>query len=300
VGESGCGKSVTAQAILQIIPHPGKITNGEILLSLDHPDENVESINLTAMHPRGKEIRSIRGKDIGMIFQEPMSSLSPVHTVGSQIIEAIHLHQDISSEDARARAIDLLGKVGIPKPEQRVDAYSFELSGGMRQRAMIAMALSCQPSLLIADEPTTALDVTIQAQILEVMQRLQEDFGMSILLITHNLGVIAALAHRIVVMYLGKIVEVGTKTQIFENPLHPYTRGLLNSVPKIGKTRGQELSTIKGVVPPPFTQVKGCAFHPRCNNAMPGICDQDFPETQEIEAGHTVACYLYSEDLEIK
>jgi peptide/nickel transport system ATP-binding protein len=253
-------------------------------------------VDLTELDPRGREIRDIRGQDVAMIFQEPMTSLSPVHTVGSQIMEAIRLHQRATKEEARLRAIEMLGLVGIPCPELRVDAYSFELSGGMRQRAMIAIALSCNPSLLIADEPTTALDVTIQAQILELMQQLQQELNMSILMITHNLGVIAALSHRVAVMYLGRVVEQAPKEAIFSNPQHPYTQGLLHSVPRIGETKGKRLWAIQGVVPHPYARVSGCAFHPRCPQFMPGVCDQDLPPTVEIAPEHTVACYLYNSE----
>jgi peptide/nickel transport system ATP-binding protein len=293
VGESGCGKSVTAQAILRIIPKPGLITQGQILLHRSTAPGSSEEFDLAQVDATGQQIRSIRGKDIAMIFQEPMSSLSPVHTVGAQIIEVIRLHQTVTKAEARQRAIQALRLVGIPRPEMRVDAYSFELSGGMRQRAMIAIALACRPSLLIADEPTTALDVTIQAQILELMQRLQQEMGMSILLITHNLGVVAALSHRVAVMYLGRIVEQATKEEIFNHPKHPYTQGLLNSVPRVGDKKGRRLWAIEGVVPHPYAQIQGCAFHPRCPKIMRGVCDKEYPPTVEVGTQHSVACYLY-------
>jgi peptide/nickel transport system ATP-binding protein len=293
VGESGCGKSVTSQAIMQIIPPPGRITDGNILWNPPDQGGASGSIDIARLKPEGREIRRIRGKDISMIFQEPMSSLSPVHTVGHQIMEAIRLHQGLSSGEAHRRAVDMLRLVGIPKPQDRVNSYSFELSGGMRQRAMIAIALSCHPGLLIADEPTTALDVTIQAQILDLIRRLQEEMHMAILLITHNLGVIAAVAQRIAVMYLGEIVEHSSKAEIFKNPLHPYTRGLINSVPKIGSTKGKKLWAIKGVVPSPYARVAGCAFHPRCPHFIPELCDRKTPPLIPISADHQVACFLY-------
>ena len=295
VGESGCGKSVTAQAILRIIPRPGRITSGEIWLQRRLRDGSDELVDVVRLRDRGRQVRDIRGKDVSLIFQEPMTSLNPVLTVGTQIIEAIRLHRDVSKDQARAEAIQMLGRVGIPNPELRVDAYSFELSGGMRQRAMIATALACRPGLLIADEPTTALDVTIQAQILELMQRLQQELGMSILLITHNLGVIAALSHRVAVMYLGRIVEKSSKVGIFSEPLHPYTQGLLKSVPKVGDERGERLWAIEGVVPHPYARISGCAFHPRCPSFMAGRCDVAIPDIVEIKPGHEVACFLHSE-----
>ena len=294
VGESGCGKSVTAQAILRIIPRPGKIVTGDIWLHRRLDAGMDETLNLAQIRDRGRQIRSIRGRDVSMIFQEPMTSLSPVHTVGTQIIEAITLHRDASKMEARQEAIEMLDRVGIPNPHLRIDSYSFELSGGMRQRAMIATALAGRPSLLIADEPTTALDVTIQAQILELMQRLQREFHMSVMLITHNLGVIAALSNRVAVMYLGRIVEQASKVAIFSQPLHPYTQGLLKSVPKVGDERTERLWAIEGVVPHPYAQIAGCTFHPRCPSYMPGTCDVAVPDMVEIRPGHEVACFLYS------
>jgi oligopeptide/dipeptide ABC transporter ATP-binding protein len=293
VGESGSGKSVTAQAILRIIPTSGHISGGNILFT---PRGAEQSLDLAQINPHSCAMRKVRGRDIAMIFQEPMTSLSPVHTIGAQIIEAVRLHEKVSKKTARDRAIDLLRLVGIPRPELRVDSYSFELSGGMRQRAMIAIALSCDPSLLIADEPTTALDVTIQAQILELLQRLQEELKMSILMITHNLGVIAALAHRVAVMYLGQVVEEGSKEQLFANPRHPYTQGLLHSVPRIGAPKGERLWAISGTVPSPYAQVIGCAFHPRCDQRIAGTCDLHYPATRTVDQGHFTACHLYETD----
>ncbi len=289
VGESGCGKSVTAQSILRIVPHPGRIVDGAIMLSGER--------DLTTLDSRGLEIRSIRGKDIAMIFQEPMTAFSPLHTIGNQIVEGILLHQEGSKSDARERAIEMLVKVGIPLPEQRVDAYPHELSGGMRQRAMIAMALSCNPRLLIADEPTTAIDVTIQAQILDLMEGLQEEFGMSIMFITHDLGVIAEMADDTVVMYWGKVVEESDVDTLFNDPQHPYTRALLKSVPQVGEKTGKRLEAIRGVVPHPFSSLAGCLFFPRCVEGRAGLCNVGLPPAlEETEAGHRVACFLYHEN----
>jgi len=295
VGESGCGKSVTARAILGIVPKPGKITNGRILF---HDGRNgnapLDPVDLLQYRGKSPAMRAIRGAQISMIFQEPQSSLSPVHRVGDQIIEAIRLHEKVDVETARQRAVHLLQQVGMKQPEMSVNQYSFELSGGMRQRAMIAMALSFRPSLLIADEPTTALDVTIQAQILELLLRLQQDLSMSILLITHNLGVVAGVAHRVAVMYLGKIVEIGTTLQVFKNPKHPYTHGLLRSVPKIGARSENRLWHIEGTVPDSYTRIEGCAFYPRCPHFIKGLCDVADPEIETTEEGHSVQCHLYS------
>ena len=288
VGESGCGKSVTAQSILRILGPRGEIVEGEIILHSDG-----KTIDLTKLNPQGDEIRKIRGKDITMIFQEPMTSLAPVYTIGNQIVEAILLHQDVTEEQARQIAIDMLRKVGIPKPEERIDAYPFELSGGMRQRAMIAMALSCNPSLLIADEPTTALDVTIQAQILDLMRSLQKEIGMAIMMITHNMGVIAEMADDVVVMYLGKIVESATVNEIFYNPKHPYTIALLKSIPKIGKKVRARLESIKGMVPDPYNLPSGCRFHPRCPSYIRGVCEKQEPPEVEVGPDHKASCFLY-------
>jgi peptide/nickel transport system ATP-binding protein len=230
---------------------------------------------------------------VAMIFQEPMSSFSPLHTVGNQIIEAIRQHQDLSVRQARERAIDLLAKVGIPNPAQRVDQYPHELSGGMRQRAMIATALSCSPALLIADEPTTALDVTIQAQILDLLRQLQSSLGMAVLFITHNLGVVAQVADRVTIMYLGHAVEDGPVAAIFSTPAHPYTRELLKAIPRIGKTQGQPLAAIGGSVPGAFERPRGCRFHPRCKAFIAGRCDQEIPEMVSISEDHQVRCFLY-------
>ncbi len=287
VGESGCGKSVTAQSILRIVPEFAQMT-GEILLH-----QNGHITDLAALAPSGKEIRDIRGRDISMIFQEPMTAFSPVHTVGDQIMEAILVHEDVAREEARGRAVELLSLVGIPLPEERVDAYPHQLSGGMRQRAMIAMALALKPKLLIADEPTTALDVTIQAQILRLMKTLQAEMGMSIMFITHDLGVIANMADEVAVMYLGRVVEFGSVRQIFRTPKHPYTQALLRSIPRTGRRARVRLDTIEGIVPVPLDPPDVCPFAERCSQFIPGRCDEKVPDFLETEPGHTVRCILY-------
>lgn len=287
VGESGCGKSVTALSIMGLVQMPpGRIDGGEILYH-----HNGTVTDLAQLKPKGKEMRAIRGNEIAMIFQEPMTSLNPVYTIGNQIIEAIMLHQRLSKSGARNRAIEMLQAVGIPVPEQRIDSYPHELSGGMRQRAMIAMALSCNPTLLIADEPTTALDVTIQAQVLELMSKLRKDFQSSIMFITHNLGVIAEMADDVAVMYLGKAVEYTNTRLLFHDPKHPYTQGLMNSIPSI--TAAQErLIPIKGVVPDPFEIPSGCVFEPRCPHSME-ICQREMPPYEEVATAHWACCWLY-------
>jgi peptide/nickel transport system ATP-binding protein len=299
VGESGCGKSVTAQSILRIVPDPGRIVGGEIIyhrrLDQDagatHP---TEEIRLSDLNPRGAEIRAIRGGEISMVFQEPMTSLSPVHTIGEQIMETFSLHQGLNKREARERSIDVLSHVGMPKPSQSIDSYPHQLSGGMRQRAMIAMALSCNPSLLIADEPTTALDVTTQAQILDLMRRLQEEMGMAIVFITHDLGVIAEMTRRVVVMYLGKVVESADVDSLFHDPQHPYTRALLRSIPQVGIKSGQRLQTIEGAVPDPYNIPTGCPFHPRCAGSRAGLCDKDDPKWIAVAPEHYVSCHRCS------
>ena len=293
VGESGCGKSVTAMSILRIVERPGRIAEGEILLRQVSDDGHERIIDLVQFDARGKEMRNIRGGDIALVFQEPMTSLSPVHTIGNQIIEAIRLHNDVSKDEARGRAIELLRAVGIPNPEQRVDAYAHQLSGGLRQRAVIAMALSCNPDLLIADEPTTALDVTTQAQILELLRDLQEERGMAIMLITHNLGVIAEMADQVVVMYLGLIVERGHVDDIFHAPKHPYTKALLASIPSIESEPRIRLPTITGSIPHPYNRPTGCAFHPRCPSWIKGVCEEREPDPVPVGDGQEVSCFLY-------
>jgi peptide/nickel transport system ATP-binding protein len=296
VGESGCGKTVTAQSILRIIPSPGRIDSGQILFRpTDAPASTTGDgvIDIAKVNPTGRQIREIRGKNIAMIFQEPMSSFSPVHTIGSQIMEAILLHQPVTPEQARQKTIELLRLVGISGAEQRVDSYPHQFSGGMRQRAMIAMALSCNPSLLIADEPTTALDVTIQAQILDLMRGLQKRLGMAVMFITHNLGVIAQIADTVAIMYLGQVVEYGPVREILRNPKHPYTVDLLRAVPRLGKTAGQRLVAIEGSIPSPFQRPSGCPFHPRCSRAMAGRCEVHMPAVTHLDDQHTVRCLLY-------
>jgi len=282
VGESGCGKSVTALSILRLIPDPpGKIIGGEIWFR----GRNLLSLSL-------EEMRKIRGNEISMIFQEPMTSLNPVFTIGSQIAEVLELHQKMSKKAAMAKAVEMLKLVGIPSPEKRVKEYPHELSGGMKQRAMIAMALSCNPRVLIADEPTTALDVTIQAQILDLMLKLKEELNTAIILITHDLGVIAEMAQKVVVMYAGKVMEQAEVTEIFDHPLNPYTQGLLDSLPKLDTARKQKLNAIPGIVPSLHDLPKGCKFSPRCQHVME-ICQQSEPELKEVTPGHTSRCWLH-------
>jgi oligopeptide/dipeptide ABC transporter ATP-binding protein len=285
VGESGCGKSVTAMSVMQLIQcPPGRIVEGQILFYHNG------GVDIAWLDPRGSEMRSIRGGEIAMVFQEPMTSLNPLYTIGGQIAESVQLHQEVSHKEAMDRALEMLYKVNICDPEQRLHEYPHQLSGGMRQRVMIAMALSCNPSILIADEPTTALDVTVQAQILDLMQELQDDFDSSIILITHNLGVVSQVADYVAVMYLGKIVEYADVHTVFHNPLHPYTVGLLNSVPVFGRKGKKVLVPIKGMVPTPTEEIRGCAFAPRCNRAR-DHCAQQEPTLQEFEPGHYVACW---------
>jgi oligopeptide/dipeptide ABC transporter ATP-binding protein len=297
VGESGCGKSVTAQCILRIVPPPGQIVGGEILYRRrregNGSGEASEVINLCELPPRGKEMRDIRGGEIAMVFQEPMTSLDPVYSIGEHLFEAITLHQQVDRREARERAVAMLESVGMPQPARTVDAYPHQLSGGMRQRAMIAIALSCHPSLLIADEPTTALDVTTEAQILDLMRGLQQQMGTAIMYITHNLGVIAEMSDDVIVMYLGKVVEQADVNAIFYDPQHPYTQALLRSIPRITSKTKQQLQPIQGIVPDPFAIPKGCPFWPRCIHFMPGTCDQEEPPYITVRPGHEVRCHLY-------
>ena len=296
VGESGCGKSVTAQSILQIVPRPGKIMEGEILyhrIQKQGGSEIAQVVDLADMDPRGKEIRGIRGGEIAMVFQEPMTSLSPVHTIGNQIVEAIVLHQEVGKEEAREMAIEMLARVRMPMPKQNIDSYSHQLSGGMRQRAMIAMALACHPRLLIADEPTTALDVTTEAQILNLMRDLQDELGMAIMYITHDLGVIAEMCETVIVMYLGKVVERADIDSVFYNPKHPYTRALLKSIPRVDRDPEGRLESIKGIVPDPYSLPTACPFHPRCPSFMEGVCDVEEPPFIEMDGDQWVRCHLY-------
>ena len=296
VGESGCGKSITARSILRIVDRPGRLVEGQILFRRQKAIQarNANTVvDLAQLESYGEEMRAIRGAEIALIFQEPMSSFSPVHTIGNQIMEAILLHQNVGKREARERAIEVLRRVGIPLPEQRLDAYAYQLSGGLRQRAMIAMALSCNPSLLIADEPTTALDVTTQAQILDLMRHLQHDYGMAIMLITHDLGVVAEMADDVVVMYLGRVVEQAPVDEIFYAPKHPYTQALLRSIPHIRSQSRERLASIAGFVPHPYNRPPGCPFHPRCTAFMPGVCDRREPALQQVGDQHAVSCFLY-------
>jgi peptide/nickel transport system ATP-binding protein len=296
VGESGCGKSTVGRAILNIIDKPGIVEDGEILWRL--PDGR--EIDITKLDANSRLMRAIRGAGIALIFQEPMTSFSPLHTVGNQIGEAIRLHTDLSEEGVQDRSVALLNMVGIPNPEQRLKEYAFQLSGGLRQRAMIAMALSAEPQLLIADEPTTALDVTTQAQILDLLRQLQRDTGMAVVLITHNLGVIAEMADRVVVMYLGKAVESGPVEDIFYNPQHPYTQGLLRSIPSIYTRSVERLPSIRGTIPHPFNRPSGCTFRPRCPNFMEGVCDRNVPLFQPVEGtNQMVSCFLHHPPQEV-
>jgi oligopeptide/dipeptide ABC transporter ATP-binding protein len=302
VGESGCGKSVTARSILRIVEQPGRIVDGQIVLRRDpdHPDDDLDRVmgtrtelDLAQLNPDGREMRSLRTGVIAYVFQEPMTSFSPVHTVGNQIMEAILFHRRVSKQEARDRGVELLKRVGIPRAEQRMDEYAFQLSGGLRQRAMIAMALSCDPTLLIADEPTTALDVTTQAQILDLLRDLQDQNGMAIMLITHNLGVVAEMCDDVVVMYLGRVVEEGKVEDIFYRPKHPYTKLLLASIPSVNSVPKINLPTITGSIPHPYNRPRGCPFHPRCPSFMAGTCDAYEPQLLTVEGEQKAACFLY-------
>ena len=289
VGESGCGKSVMSLSLMRLVQTPpGRIVEGEMLLRR----KGKQPIDLAKLDRRSAEIRSIRGGEIAMIFEEPMTSLNPLFTIGSQIAETIQLHQKLNKKDALDRALEMLHKVQISDPKQRLSQYPHELSGGMRQRIMIAMALSCNPSILIADEPTTALDVTVQAQILDLMRQLQKDFESSIIMVTHNLGVVSQIADFVAVMYLGKLVEYGDTKAVFHRALHPYTKGLLNSVPVFGKKGQKVLIPIEGMVPSPSEDIQGCAFADRCPQAMK-TCREKLPALLEVEPGHQAACWLH-------
>jgi len=283
IGESGCGKSVSALSVMQLIPRPpGRIIEGEILF---------KSENL--LTKAADEMQRIRGNEIAMIFQEPMTSLNPVFTIGNQICEPVIQHQKLGKSDAREKAIDSLIRVGIPSPQKRIDEYPHQMSGGMRQRAMIAMALACEPDLLIADEPTTALDVTIQAQILDLLMRIKEEFDMSLMMITHDLGVVAEVADDVVVAYAGKAVEYADVVTIFKAPKHPYTQALYNSIPRLTDTRERRLEVIHGIVPNPLYFPSGCRFHPRCKYVK-DFCKIEEPPLQTIDVGHQVRCFKYN------
>lgn len=289
VGELGCGKSTLALAMLRLTPRFAQ-TSGRILFQ---PRKGA-SLDLAQLDPRGDTIRAVRGNDIAMIFQEPMTSFSPLYTIGNQLIEPILLHRTRDAKAASEIAVDMLARVGIPDPVGTLRKYPQQLSGGMRQRAMIAMALSCQPRLLIADEPTTALDVTVQAQVLKLMRDLQAEFGMSILYITHDLGVIARMVDEVAVMYLGRIVEQADVDLLFHNPSHPYTQALLRSIPRVGKKAKRRLESIQGNVPVPINKPAGCDFYPRCPYVMPGLCDKIEPPLVAVEGEHRASCFLHA------
>jgi peptide/nickel transport system ATP-binding protein len=297
VGESGCGKSVAMRAVLQLVEPPGRIVSGQILF---RPAAEMV-VDLTRLVPRGPAMRAIRGAEIALIPQEPMAAFSPVHTVGSQIVEAIQLHwrqwrpdgPKLTRPEARQITAELFRDVGISMPEQRLDAYSWQLSGGLRQRAMIAMALSCKPRLLIADEPTTAIDVTTQAQVLNLMRELQRKYRTAVIFITHDLGVIAQIAREVVVMYLGRVMEQGPVDAIFHEAKHPYTRALLRSIPGLQATPRVPLPIITGSLPHPFNRPRGCPFHPRCSEAMPGVCNQRIPALRPVGDRQQASCFLY-------
>lgn len=291
VGESGCGKSVTAHSIMQLLPKTGFIEDG----SVEYFPTERETIRLTDYKRISKTIREIRGRDIAMIFQDPMTSLNPVYTIGSQIAENLRKHEKISKKDAKSRVIKLLQDLGIPEAEKRYDDYPHQFSGGMRQRVMIAIAMVCNPKILIADEPTTALDVTIQAQILDLMRSMQREHGTSVILITHNMGIVAEIADHVAVMYMGRVVEYGTIEQVFTKPLHPYTKAMMRSVPVLGMPKDQDLETIEGSTPDASVVFTGCEFANRCNYAM-GLCRNRFPVDTVMEDSHRVRCLLFEED----
>lgn len=287
VGESGCGKTVTAYSLTRLLPENATVT-GKILYSAG----DGTTTNIASIRPDGPEIRHIRSREIAMIFQEPMSSLSPVHTVLNQLSEALILSHGIDKKEARERAVHYLRLVGIPEPARRVEEYPFQFSGGMRQRVMIAMALARRPRLLIADEPTTALDVTLQAQVLDLIRQLQDELNLSMILITHDLGVVAHMVEHICIMYLGKVVESGALLDVFDNPLHPYTQGLLASIPKLTGQRSVRLNSIPGTVPSAYSLPAGCPFRERCDHAM-DMCAVDAPDSREVVSGHYVRCHLH-------
>ena len=290
VGESGCGKSVTAHSVLQLLPKAGRIAGGKI----EYIRADGTTVRLDQLKPTGKQMRAIRGKEIAMIFQDPMSTLNPVYTVGSQILENLNQHEKLSKQEAMQRAIEMLRDLGIPDPETRIKEYPHQFSGGMKQRVMIAIAMICNPEILIADEPTTALDVTIQAQILELMKRLQKEHGTSIILITHNMGIVAENCDDVAVMYMGRVVEYGTLEQIFTNPLHPYTQALMRSVPVLGMDKSGELESIPGTTPDAATVFTGCEFANRCQRAAEA-CFHRFPIETVYPDGHRVRCLHYEE-----
>ncbi|MDF2835632.1 MAG: oligopeptide/dipeptide transporter, ATPase subunit [Paenibacillus sp.] len=293
VGESGCGKSLTSRSLIGINPKECE-TSGSIVYHSPSSHE-LNGTDLLSLKPTSKQIRSLRGRKISMIFQEPMTAFSPMYTIGNQIMEAIITHRTKNKKEAKKIALEMLAKVGISDQEKRFDQYPHEFSGGMRQRAMISMALSCNPELLIADEPTTALDVTIQAQVLELMKGLQAEYGMAILLVTHDLGIIAEMCDEVAVMYLGKIVEQAPVKEIFANPKHPYTKGLLRSMPRLGGSKGRRLDSIEGSVPMPIDMPPMCGFYDRCRDRIEGVCNRSAVPVTRISDEHSVRCFLYSE-----
>ncbi|MGW5360780.1 ABC transporter ATP-binding protein [Actinopolymorpha pittospori] len=333
VGESGCGKSITARSVLGLVESPGRVVSGHVWWNPARPDAPAGAdapavrsgaepaagpatrrrrgrpprdddpgrasgpVDLAALDSRGEDLRRIRGNDISMVFQEPMASLSPMYTVAHQLIQAIRVHERADRQEAFERGVSLLSRVGIPRPEQRMDSYPFQLSGGMCQRVMIAIAIACGPSLLIADEPTTALDVTTQARIIDLLRDLQRATGMSMLFITHDLGVVAEVADEVVVMYLGTVVEQGGVDEIFHDPKHPYTRALLASIPTMGAGARRRPTSIRGQVPHPLRRPRGCPFHPRCDSAIPGLCDTVAPPTVDLGDGRRARCVLYDPKL---
>ena len=290
VGESGCGKSVTASSIMQLLPRLARIEEGQIIY---HSEEKGD-IEIQKLKRNGKEMRELRGKDIAMIFQDPMTALNPVFKVGDQIAENIMQHEKVSKKEAKARALELLTQMGIPEPEKRINQYPHEFSGGMRQRAVIALAMSCNPKVLLADEPTTALDVTIQAQIFELMDMLKREHNTAIMLITHDMGVVSELADDVLVMYMGNVIESGTAREVLKNPKHPYTKALLASIPVLGRGKDQELNPIRGMTPNPYNRPKGCQFEPRCDFAC-DKCKECMPDESMLEGTHMVRCHNWEE-----
>ena len=290
VGESGCGKSVTASSIMQLLPRLARIEEGEII----YHSEDKGDIDLSKLPRNGKQMRELRGKDIAMIFQDPMTALNPVFKVGDQIAENIMQHEKVSKKEAKARALELLTQMGIPEPEKRIDQYPHEFSGGMRQRAVIALAMSCNPKVLLADEPTTALDVTIQAQIFELMDMLKEKYNTAIMLITHDMGVVSELADDVLVMYMGNVIESGTAREVLKNPKHPYTKALLASSPVLGRGKDQKINPIRGMTPNPYNRPKGCQFEPRCDFAC-DKCKECMPDESMLEGTHMVRCHNWEE-----
>ena len=290
VGESGCGKSVTASSIMQLLPRLARIEEGEII----YHSEDKGDIDLSKLPRNGKQMRELRGKDIAMIFQDPMTALNPVFKVGDQIAENIMQHEKVSKKEAKARALELLTQMGIPEPEKRIDQYPHEFSGGMRQRAVIALAMSCNPKVLLADEPTTALDVTIQAQIFELMDMLKEKYNTAIMLITHDMGVVSELADDVLVMYMGNVIESGTAREVLKNPKHPYTKALLASIPVLGRGKDQKINPIRGMTPNPYNRPKGCQFEPRCDFAC-DKCKECMPDESMLEGTHMVRCHNWEE-----